>query len=379
MLDVPTEKNSVAHIIYSGLGGHSAVLFALLEGGFMRGAQHTIVFAGVEEPPKEYIRRCEALKVKWHYVPKQAGKKYLKFMFSIRNKLIELNSEILFLHGLAAIPAIALIKFFSFGRKPFILVRETQANDLKSVRDWVSLGLAHRFADSVVHLTEEASKGALLRLGKIADVSKVSVVGNGLDTDFYCPVTHTEHMNGVIHIGMQSRLQPNKDHSTLIKAFSLVRDRHPDKKLHLHIAGDGSTYQTIEQMVKTNNLSQITTLHGLLDQYHLRDLLQRLDIYVHCTHGETMSTAIMQALSCGLPVIASNVAGVSNMVLRDVGMLYQPGNVDDLAEKINVLIANSESAHQLGLHARNYALKTFSISRTVESYENLILKCQTRT
>jgi len=100
--------------------------------------------------------------------------------------------------------------------------------------------------------------------------------------------------------------------------------------------------------------------------------LNGLDIYVHCTHGETMSTAIMQALSCGLPVIASNVAGVSNMVQPDAGMLYRPGDPNDLVEKLDKLIANPGDMDKWRQRARNYAVKYYAITATVDAYEKLI-------
>src|SRR5690606_22071884 len=114
---------------------------------------------------------------------------------------------------------------------------------------------------------------------------KVTVIPNGLDTEFYQPKLKPSFNDDIINIGMQSRLQPNKDHATLISAFSIIRARHPDKRFHLHIAGDGSTYSKIEKMIYDYNLGSCTTLHGMLSQIELLDFLQKLDIYVHCTHG----------------------------------------------------------------------------------------------
>lgn len=367
-------KLRVVHVLYSGLGGHSAVLFALLEGGFLCNAQHSIVFAGVELPPTEYILRCGRLQVDWYYVSKDAGKGHLKFMFNLSRQLSVMKPDILFLHGLAAMPAVAVLKLLLFGRKPFVLVRETQANHLKTRREWILLALAHRLADRIVHLTDEAAQGAAQRLGRFIRPGKVNVVPNGLDTDFYRPRDIVKSDNAVINIGMQSRLQPNKDHLTLVKAFKLICERHSDKRFHLHIAGDGTTYHSIQKLVRQNNMEEYVTLHGMLGQAGLRDFLQGLDIYVHSTHGETMSTAIMQALSCGLPVIASDVPGVSNMVRAESGILYQPGVARDLAEKLDDLVSNPLRAQEWGLKARNYALRHYSIVNTINTYQ-ILLQC----
>lgn len=362
----------VTHVLYSGLGGHSAVLFALLENGFKRNAKHTIVFAGVEQPPCEYIRRCQNLQVSFFYVSKTAGKGDIDFLLRLRRQLKELNPNILFLHGLSAMPAVVLLKMFYLGKGPFVLLRETQANDLKSRREWITLAISHVFADRIVHLTEDAAQGAAKRLGRFAISGKVAIVANGLDTDFFYKAPWGNHKRMAFHIGMQSRLQPNKDHVTLIKAFAMVCNRNPDKCFHLHIAGDGATLKNIEDLIKECRIEKNVTLYGMLGQKDLRDFLHNLDFYVHCTHGETMSTAIMQALSCGLPVIASDVSGVNNMVLPEAGLLYNPGDPVDLVSKLESLIASPMEANKWRKQARDYALANYAISATVKSYEALI-------
>jgi len=108
-----------------------------------------------------------------------------------------------------------------------------------------------------------------------------------------------------------------------------------------------------------------------LDNTQLKDFLQGLDVYVHCTHGETMSTAIMQALSCGLPTIASDVPGVSNMVIRDIGLLHIPEDPQDLCRLLVYLISNREDRFQLGQNARAFATTNYSAQAMSARYERL--------
>ena len=338
----------------------------------MQAAHHHVLFVGVESPPSEYLRRCENIRAAWHYLPKEAGKGHLKFQLAIYRQIVANDPDLLFLHGLAAMPAVALLKIFSSDKKPFVLVRETQANNLKTRIDWISLFLAHRFVQRIVHLTDEAANGAAQRLRGFTRTANVTVVPNGLDTDFYTPTKSDSGGKGVVHIGMQSRLQPNKDHTTLISGFMQICQRHPAMHFHLHIAGDGSTCSAIKQMVHQSGLSGVTTMHGMLDQSRLRNFLNGLDIYVHCTHGETMSTAIMQALSCGLPVIASHVPGVANMVLPEAGLLYRPGDPIDLADKLDELLGNPDTLQAWRQRARSYAVKNYSIAATVCAYQALV-------
>ena len=320
----------------------------------------------------DYIRRCSNLQISWTYVSKVSGKQNLAFQISLAQKLVKIKPDVLFLHGSAAIPAVFLLKIVRLVPQMFVLLRDTQANHLKTKREWFFIAVAYQIADKIVHLTDEAAKGTLKQLGCMVRQEKVHIIPNGLDTAFYSPTDEPKNSDGVIHIGMQSRLQSNKDHPTLIEAFVQVCHRHPVKRFHLHIAGDGSTYATIQELIQRNNLSNVTTLYGTLGQLDLRDFLRGLDIYVHCTHGETMSTALMQALSCGLPTVASNVPGVSNMITADAGILYKPGDSNDLAEKISWLVNNPEERKQWGDKAREYALANFSVSAAVRAYETIL-------
>lgn len=362
----------VTHVLYSGLGGHGAVLLALLSGGFMREAQHRVVFLGTEQPLDEYVRACDARGIAWQYQPKMPGSEHFKFTLGLRRLLMERNPDVLFLHGLAALPSVALVRVAPGHKQPFVIVRETQANHLKTRRDWTSLALAHAFADRIVHLTKDAGIGAGARLGRFVKPGKVTVIPNGLDTSFFSPATEHRAADRVIRIGMQSRLQPNKDHATLVAAFAALCSRNPALKCELHIAGEGSTFLDIERVAEELGVREKTKMRGMLGGTALRDFLRQLDIYAHCTHGETMSTAIMQALACGLPVIASDVAGVRNMVGPRSGMLYEAGSVEDLASKMQYLIDSPEESAAWRMRARDFAVMHFSTDSMVTAYESIL-------
>lgn len=362
----------VVHLLYSGLGGHGAVLFSLIEGGFMRDFDHYVFFIGVEAPLKQYISRCESLGIKWSYEPKKPGRKRLEFIVLVFRELKSLKAGVLFLHGLAALPSIILLKIFTRrSERPFVLVRETQANHLKSSVEWALLASAHFFANNIVHLTSEAASGARQHLKWFYNEKKVAVISNGLDTDYFKPSKEKKKYSVVFKIGMQSRLQANKDHTTLIEAFFLVCQKMPEVRFELGIAGDGSTRSSINEKIRQLGLHDRVEMYGMLGQAELQQFLNGLDIYVHCTHGETMSTAIMQALASGLPIIASDVAGVNNMIPSSAGILYQPGNQCDLAEQICSLVDDSVRAINMGLSAREFAIANYGINITIYAYEKL--------
>lgn len=360
----------IVHVIYSGLGGHSAVMFALLEAGFMDRAVHHVVLAGIEPPPRDYTDRLDGLNIGWTHVSKQEGRAHLDFYRRLRRALFTPDTDVIYLHGVAAVPAVAMM----LGRRrkgPKIVLRETEPTQVKTRRVWAMLALAHICTDAVVHLTKEAAADAHAKLGILHRKNKVHVISNGLDTEFFSPAT-ADHNDSVLRIGMQSRLQPTKDHLTLIEAFARLRAASSERQLELHIAGDGPTRPTIEARITDLGLEDAVLLHGMLDRDEVRDFLRELAIYVHSSFGETQSNAILQAMATGLPVVASDVPGISNMIRPGLGLLHRSADVEDLTRRIEELVDDPTLAARLGHAARAQAVSAYGAKASARAWEALI-------
>ena len=100
---------------------------------------------------------------------------------------------------------------------------------------------------------------------------------------------------------MQSRLVPIKDHITLIKALSIVKNSLKTE-IKLRLAGDGETLPLFKELVLRLNVGENVEFCGMLNEKELAAFTSSLDIYIHATHGETLSTALMQAQAFGLPI-----------------------------------------------------------------------------
>ena len=110
----------------------------------------------------------------------------------------------------------------------------------------------------------------------------------------------------------------------------------------------------------------------MLNEKELLDFLWSLDIYVHASLGETMSNAILQAMACGIPVVASDVPGINNMIQHNItGMLVPPLEPGLLALELNELISNKEERERLGKAARSFAKEKFSNFTMFEEYKKV--------
>lgn len=368
----------VVHVLYAGLGGHGAVMFGLLDTGFFADAEHLVLLTGVEPPVADYVERLEELKINWQYVPKQPGQGYVSFYSALRREIFKIDPDLVYVHGLATIPSVVWNR-----TRAVVLVRETEPQSTKSLKDWGALTVAHASVDAIVHLTEDAAQTAAAKLRLLHRPSKVHIIANGLDIDQFSPAPDgaARILSGpVIRLGMVARLQPSKDHLTLLDAFDKLCSERPSLNTQLEIAGDGTTRKELEAEITRRGLQERVTLHGTLNAEGVRDLLRSLDIYVHATMGETMSNSIMQAMAVGLPVIASAVSGVTNMVTPDVGLLYASRDVTSLRSAITDLLDNPETARKLATDARAHAVRKYDANLTARAYEELTLKLiQART
>ncbi|MCX6319796.1 MAG: glycosyltransferase family 4 protein [Bacteroidetes bacterium] len=359
---------NIVHVLYSGLGGHGSVFFSLAKADTAKEFNTSAVFCGVEEVREDYLRQCKDLGIPNWSVKKKKGLD-LSFYTKTYRAIRATRPDIIFLHSTSYILPALWYKIFH--RKTRIMVRETQAHHLKGKMEWKWLRLSARYADTIVFLTPESRDDAYKAI-PLKRFQRIGVViPNGLDTELYRPAPPRDTTREWV-IGMQSRMQPIKDHATLLKAFAQLVQQTPDIKLTLKIAGDGVTMASTRQLATDLSIAEQVEFAGMLGEHQLLGFMQSLDIYVHATFGETMSNSIMQALACGLPVIASNVWGVNNMISHNSnGLLYESENVNDLVTQINHLIRDTSTRQRLSSSARNFAEEEYALPVLFKKYFKL--------
>ena len=164
----------------------------------------------------------------------------------------------------------------------------------------------------------------------------------------------------------------HKDHKTLLKAFALLLQEEHEKKLILKIAGDGESKNELIQLSRSLGIEESVEFTGMLAEPQLIEFLHSLDIYVHASFGETMSTAIMQAMACSLPIIASDVKGISNMIQhKNTGFLVPARDVQAMYSAIKRLIHDPEGGAVMGQQAYLYAENNFSYLKMLSSYKKI--------
>lgn len=366
--DRASPRLRLAHVVYGGLGGHGAVLLAMIDASDGRLVEHQVVFYGVEATRGQII---DAFRSAGHrYVVVQKGSVLdLRGMWRIARWLRNRRADVVLFHTSQSLLPVWLLRALSRSWHPCLIEVERHANHLKTRKDWILSFTSSWVADGIVFLTAEHQAACATGLGRLAGRARTATIPNGVNTTKFRP-DPSRAPGATLVVGMESRMTAIKDHATLIRAIGQVRH---DRPVRLELAGDGDTRAALEQLVAELDLGDVVTFRYTLDQPELIEMLQGLDIYVHATLGETMSNAILEAMATGLAIVASRVPGVDNLLVEGrTALLVPPRDPEALASAISALADDPARRRLLGTEARRVAEHEFGHARTWERYEQVV-------
>lgn len=360
----------IAQILYSGLGGHGSVAFSILEGIKSNAYMFIFGFLGIEPLLDAYKNNCKKSGIKYKYFKAIAGYPFYSWP-KIVIWLYKERPDAIILHSVSAI--IPVLAYTKITKTPLIFV-EHQANSLKKSSAWKISKLGMKFADKIVYLTESYKHEMELAMPNSFISKKVSIIPNGIDTQRFIPSKNSILENKKINIGMAARFTSMRRQDILVESLKQLKENYPHFDWHLTLAGDGETFKDIAKLIQDKNLHDNISLHGNLDEQELIHWFQKLDIYVHATEGETLSTSMLQAMACGLPIVASDVPGVKNLVSNtgEFGILVHEQTASAFSKIIGDLVNTKEKAKKMSKIARNIAIETYSIEKMSSKYLELI-------
>ncbi len=209
----------------------------------------------------------------------------------------------------------------------------------------------------------------------------VTQVYNGVDTVRFCPPVSgaPSQIDGCpfdpsrqLLIGTVGRMQPVKDQVLLAKAFVLALQKAPTYKdrVRLVLVGDGPLRAQAQRILDDAGLSALAWLPG--ERSDIPDVLRGLHLFVLPSLAEGISNTILEAMACGLPVLATAVGG--NLDLVDVGRtghIVPPADADVMAQHIVAFCAEPARGQAMGLAGRARVESRFSMSAMVGTYQRL--------
>jgi len=225
---------------------------------------------------------------------------------------------------------------------------------------------SYNLATKVVCVSQQV-KEYLKSIGVKED--KLEVIYTGIDTDKFIPrekILKKEWniKENEIVVGIVAVLRKAKRHIDLIKAIKDIENAK------LVIVGSGPQEKNIKNYIIENNLENKVIMLGHREDINL--ILPNFDIFVLPSNMEALGTAILEAESCGVPVIGSRVGGIPECIKENyTGLLFETQNVEELREKLKELIENSEKRKKFSKNARKFIIDNFSTQKMVEKTINL--------
>jgi sugar transferase (PEP-CTERM/EpsH1 system associated) len=230
--------------------------------------------------------------------------------------------------------------------------------------------------DRYVVVSKDLERYLVRRVGIAA--GRISQIYNGVDTDRFTP-RPSGAANGLpaefteqdtLVIGTVGRIQPVKDHVTLLKAFAELVQRYD--RLRLAVIGDGPLLGDLRRFAETLGIAKLIWLPGAID--NIPDALRRFDVFVLPSLSEGISNTLLEAMASGVPVVATAAGG--NLELVDdgyCGQLFPPGDVATLARLLAGYVADPLLRQAHAIAARRIAVERFSLGTMVRKYQEIYL------
>lgn len=225
----------------------------------------------------------------------------------------------------------------------------------------------------------------LLALFPSLDADRVQVHYNGVDLErFRTPdpagATHVRKRLGLPERGPLvaciGRLDPVKNHALLVQAAPRVLDRFPNAAFV--VAGDGAHKSDLLQLASNLGVAEKVHFTGFVDD--VPGLLAAVDILAHPSRSEGVPNALIEAMAACLPVVATNVGGIPEVVVSeggsdDTGLLIEPGDAESLALALCRLLKDDALREELGRRGRRRVMEQFDrdacLARLIAWFETM--------
>lgn len=217
----------------------------------------------------------------------------------------------------------------------------------------------------------------------LRSLKNIQVIYNGIDVEQFHPFAPAERQAAkqtfgippqALVIGQAGRLIPLKGQVVVLQAFAQLAHEFPNVCL-LFVGAPlfgGQDYENdLHEQVQALGLAERVHFSGFVADVH--DGLAAMDVFVHASLETDSPLVVMEAMSCGLPVIASAVRGTAEMIVSEQdALLFPPGNVDSLGALLKRVLTSTQLRENLGKCARTSMIERFSISASVTQFQALL-------
>jgi len=212
--------------------------------------------------------------------------------------------------------------------------------------------------------------------------SRIVQIGNGLDTDVFSPKNPDPELrkrlglpeNGRI-VTMVGRFAKQKNWPMFARLAKIVTDARPNVCFVTvgRMEDPDSVYEEVKDLVDKAALGP-DQIRFLGQRRDVNEILAQSDLFVLTSDYEGMPNAVLEAMGCALPIIATRISGTEEIVMDDkTGFLVEPDDAEGMAERVLYCLDKPEEAEAIGGQAREYVVENFSFERMAQEHRKIYL------
>ena len=354
----------ICHVVFSfDYGGLERRILRLIDGLSPLGAEFTIVSLRPSEGrslPRQANVRHVVLDARpgldWRAVGRLA-----RLLREEGTHVVHSHNWVSMLEGIVA---------GRLARTPVILHGEHGASRFEpaqlQLKRTIAQSVLARFA-SVIVPVNDSIRDRLCEVWRLSP-QRCSIIRNGVDTQRFVP--GSEGLRSPIVVGSISRLEKIKNFSCLIRAIHRLNAAFETPRYRLVIVGEGAERGNLERLVFELNAGAYVALPGATD--NPAEWYPRFDIYVNSSFSEGMSNTVLESMACGLPVVATDVAGHRDWLEPSTNAVFFKSDDDEsLASALAEIASDAKRAQEMGRRNRSRVCEEFSQDRFIEDYVRL--------
>jgi len=321
---------------------------------------------GLYEISDEVEDNIRTIRIKYRKspIPKTSYFIYLWSIFSVFRKLLKegWRPDIIHSHVYSAgVPGVILGRIYKIP----VIIAEHYSGFPRHTLTKLDI-LKAKFAMNRANLILPVSDNLRKHIQSYGIRNKFKIVSNVVNTKLFHPDSNASK-GPTKKILLVALLNPIKGVSYLFQSLSQIKEKRND--FVLDIVGDGPYRAEYEKQARDLGIADKVKFHGLKSKEEVAEFMRKCDFFVLPSLWENLPCVLIEALSCGKPVIASKVGGIPEIITKEVGKLAPPGNSKALGEAIDYMLDHHQDYSPEKIS--HYAKEKFGYKAVGKTLDNI--------